>query len=32
VRLLLKPLLGLFYAGPGSKKWKAAVDAVLKQV
>ncbi|GAX83434.1 hypothetical protein CEUSTIGMA_g10859.t1 [Chlamydomonas eustigma] len=31
VRLLFKPLLGLFHAEPGSKRWKAAVDGVLKQ-
>lgn len=32
VRTLVKPLLGLFYAEPGSKRWKAALDVVLKQV
>lgn len=32
VRTLVKPLLGLFYAEPGSKRWKAALDIVLKQV
>eukprot|EP00955_Chlamydomonas_euryale_P104122 365542-Chlamydomonas_euryale.AAC.8 len=32
VRTLAKPLLMLFYAEPGSKRWKAAVDAELKKV
>jgi len=31
VRTLAKPLLMLFYAEPGSKRWKAAVDAELKK-
>ena len=26
----MKPLLGMFYGEAGSKRWKAAVDSVLK--
>lgn len=30
VRALVKPLLGLFHGEPGCKRWKNAVDALLK--
>lgn len=30
VRTLMKPILNLFHGEPGSKKWKNAVDGILK--
>ncbi|EFN54753.1 hypothetical protein CHLNCDRAFT_23819 [Chlorella variabilis] len=30
VRMLVKPLLGMFHGEPRAKKWRAAVDAALK--
>ena len=32
VRLLVKPLLNLFHGEAGSKRWKNAVDGLLKEV
>lgn len=32
VRCVFKPLLNLFHGAPGSKRWKNAVDALLKAV